>query len=601
MQKLETLSMMLFTDGFQAKKKSKSKFSHQPGSDKFNKSPRHPSNIPNSPSNGLLNGSSNYSIENVMYEELFDPNLSNIMSKFIKSRKVCEVDIVDVPMDIASPDELRNEKFLNNKTISLIIDLVVEILMEHIEDPSLFISYLINITLLNKEVDQTIARKFHQCVIFRLLKEEKLLNNQDTLNQFIMFTAFRIYEGWWGPEWRLINNNQDNLLEESNTKSVDENSNFLLPLFKEIIPLLNKKLNSSNYFIFSIFSCALKWAEDDVEYESSFETLQEEFKNSEYYQAFQSNPDDYIAYLMLIGENYVNQNSKRIIESFEQQANKNIASVTKDRESILLNNATEPDRLTLLKAQQVIATNFRKMARYQFFWHLNTSAMYLDKAISNIHLQRLKHRFTYGIPAKFLVSYSSSPLCVPRKLLPRIFSYDNRCQKMAKLIDIPRSYHRPHLKSFLPELNKVFSAPYCFAGWQFPCFVNVHFMEFAKEAFNGLPNMNPFEAQILGTPEACQCVIILSEKAINIILNCDLMGKTPSTENLCHYPLYEEAMAGYFGTPSIFFGKPAFSIPLTQITMVFPRRYLHSAIALDFFTITGTQISLIVSIQHRNL
>ncbi len=79
------------------------------------------------------------------------------------------------------------------------------------------------------------------------------------------------------------------------------------------------------------------------------------------------------------------------------------------------------------------------------------------------------------------------------------------------------------------------------------------------------------------------------------------MGQTPPTENLCHYPLYEEAMAGYFGTPSIFFGKPAFSIPLTQITMVFPRRYLHLAIALDFFTITGTQISLIASDSYRNL
>ena len=60
-------------------------------------------------------------------------------------------------------------------------------------------------------------------------------------------------------------------------------------------------------------------------------------------------------------------------------------------------------------------------------------------------------------------------------------------------------------------------------------------------------------------------------------------------------------MAEYFRIPSIFFGKPEFSIPFTRITMVFPIRYLHSAIALDFFIITGTQISLIASDSYRNL
>ena len=589
--KLEALSVRLFTDNYQPKRKIPPKplKNSSPYSNSGNsslKSKHYPLLQP-------TNSSSSISNDNLIYEEYFDPNLTQMLTTFINSRKVNDSDITNPDLDIPSPSELKNDLFQSNKTIKYIIETVVELLTQSIDEYTKFNSYLISFSLLPNDVDQEIATKFHQYVILQLLDEEKLANNKKVLDDFLLFLAYRIYEGWWGPEYNTTNEKEKEEEEE------EDNSNpLLVPLFETVLPLLEKDTLCTKYFIFAVFTCASKFGKKSA---SLISTLSEEFKGSKFYKVFQNNPDDFMAYLMLIGENSDDQKSKEILELFHNSANKNILAVSKERNNAPYSNSFELECLYLYKRQIAVSTNFRKMARYQFFWHLNTSAMYIDKAISNIHLQRLKHRFTYGIPAKFLVSYSSSPICVPKKLLPRIFSYDNRCQKMAKLIDIPRSYHTPYLKSFLHELNKVFSAPYCFAGWKLPCFVNVHFQEFVKEAFNGIPNINPFEAQILGTPEACQCVIVLSEKAINFILNCDLLGQTPSSENLCHYPLYEEAMAGYFGTPSIFFGKPAFSIPLSQITMVFPRRYLHSAIALDFFTITGTQISLVVSLTYRNL
>lgn len=66
-------------------------------------------------------------------------------------------------------EELRKDKFIQNKTISFIIDLVLEILIEHIDEPNLFISYLISLTLLNKDVDP-------DSMIFMSLE---MMNNED--------------------------------------------------------------------------------------------------------------------------------------------------------------------------------------------------------------------------------------------------------------------------------------------------------------------------------------------------------------------------------------------------------------------------------------
>ena len=495
----------------------------------------------------------------------FDPSLSSRLSNFIFTRQVSE-DAIEIP-----PKQLPNipsEEEFNNGIIKLIIDLAIEVLIMSLPVSNEFISNLLYLSAQGNDVNSEITILFHQKLILGLLGShgfreeiEQIKTVEDSLSELFSFLSYRIVEGWWRDK--------------------------LLDLFDAAIPhLLNIISKSSNLlgvsnFIIGIFLYS----------NQNKETLKGKMNESKLSELFKEKlPLDYNAYLRIIGENMNDPVSASRNDEFTKSANKNILFMKKERNEIAF-KPFDKERIAMYKRQIIDSLHCRKLVRYQFFWHLNLSSLFEDKAISLIHIQRLKTKFTLGIPDKFMVATSSSPLCVPTKLMPCVFSYENRCQKLTKLIDIPYWSQKSPYKSYIPELNIEATAPNCFTGWKIPIFVNFHFVEFAKAAFKGISA--PFKAQILGTPESCHCVIVLSEKEISIILNCNLSGKTPKSENLCHYPLFEETMAGYLGTPSIVFNKPAFSIPLSQITMVLERRYVHSNCAVDFFTISGIQISLV--------
>ncbi|OHS93791.1 hypothetical protein TRFO_02298 [Tritrichomonas foetus] len=496
--------------------------------------------------------------------EYFDPQLTVRLVNFLNARCISEEDVSDP--QIPTYDGQKYANFESDIT-KLVINMVVEALIDCLDSDNIFETNLFCLTVQGSDVDEYVAIHFHQHAILELLTHEEIYEHEKCFEKLLLFLSYRIADDWW--------------------------KGMVLSLFNTVLPHLKSGINFT-YFIISVFTSS--------DNESNASTINSPIKDalvaSSFFSQFQLISNEFSLFLRLTGENMSDSKCSQKIEEFKENAKRNNSNVKKERNDIAFPDL-HAECVFLFKRQIIDSVHTRKVARYQFFWHLNSSSLFINKAISLIHLQRLKQKFTLGIPDKFMISTSSSPLCVPTKLMPCVFSYDNRCQKMSKLIDIPHSHHRSPYKSILPELTIEYTAPNCFEGWKMPIFVNIHFSEFAKDAFHGISA--PFEAQMLGTPEACQCVVILNDKNITIILNCDLTGKTPPTENLCHYPLFEETMAGYFGRPAIFFNKPAFTVPLKQITMVVPRRYIHSSTAIDSFTITGIQISLVTSPANRKL
>lgn len=545
-----------------------------------------------------------------------DQQLFDVLKKYLLANPVNADQIsIQIPSYPLPEDDKILDTFFESNLVDFITSTVVHTLTE-IEKGNFnqFKKSLTMFTILGSDCPPNIATRVHKKIIVKLIDQMKQFTGE-TNNYIIEFLTYRVVEGWWGYENdlsllfdKLIHFNSKSMINfVIAALSIQRNQQFLIQMavsFCRHYQLFESLLSIIDYgpsFIFLITKTSILKDEQSLqELISQFTGYINQKGNDHFYSDFISlstNPDK-ITYLNNICKPFYDE----VINPIKSTATTNSQKVIEERnENTIKAKTTAIEYLEKLNIRSL--TYYRRAFRFHFFVRMNYELLSVEKIINKIFNASNIIDHCKDVPDIFAVATNSHPLSVPMKQVPMLFPYDSHYEKGTKLPTIQHTVFNNKIDySILPEINHgAFTGPTSLAGWEIPCHYHHGITDIFTSIFGAL--YPPFSVQILASPEPLNCVgLITKTNQLVILINAKIASKNPVTisliddnPELCHYPIYEEAMNGILGPSTLFAGHVVLRISFEMITISIQRKYLYKQRAIDVYTGFGCHFTFVIS------
>lgn len=565
---------------------------------------------------------------------------------------------INIPR-IDDPDDFT--QICSTPIAELVALIAAKTLSEMGADFSSFKKFLAPLLIFGSDVIPKVAIEMHKKIVLAVLNENDKLSN-DCLTYLFEFLTHRIIEGWWNGD--VVNlftkgikcfTTYSKVLPHfviASLSQVQSNVDDLIEMGISIIEssVFSSLLTNSKDSFIQSFLCVFVNANliESAKSHSFFDKLSKAISDQSSHTAFNSNN-----LTGLLHNNPYTSIYHDYYQEIVQATSTNSGIVAAERTDIT-RKIREMKIITFLRTVIKQSTTARKAFRFEFFTRLNISTYRLERSINLLFKVQSLNHYSSTLPSAFSKASISSPLSVPRKLIPRLFDYEASYRQTKTAITVPRSIHKPSQRdsgdptSNLPEIAKDFKNPKCLEGWDLPPRTNINVSSLFKRRFHA--SCNPFICNILFSPEILPCVAVYSNVTIptnntstnpfiiggmvqdvhqqlyqidckssnygatynyfnvptlHILLNAKISqnGSVILLDDiqLCHHPIIENAIHDCYGESSLFLGHAVLNIPLSLITFKAPRTYVYKPQALDICTAYGCHLTLILVQSNKKI
>ena len=544
--------------------------------------------------------------------KLSNSTLSHMNRNPVQLGQFMEIPILEPRIDIKLLviDELFQK---NPSIIECISKIASRCLIDLCKDPAKFKKGLIPLLIFGNDVPNKVAIAMHRKNVFTIIAERKNIPN-DLFYYFIDFLTYRVFEGWWSEQILDLFNS---LVFSVNTKcsSISKFVIICLSLLKDAkeVKSLATVFMETQVFKFCIentsflhsFIYLLTTPDVLAIPDKGFYELLAGFSNMpEFKVAVKGGVDNINQYIS--DNSYIAAGYNDFYKTFETSAANNTTDVIDERK-ILTRSVRNPKLINFESNNIIQATYIRRAFRYEFFWRVNHGITVIEPSINSIFSANNIVEKCKDPPEKFAIISNPHPLIAPTRLVPLLYPYDSKYEKVEALFDVPVSEFQNDIPACSPELNAIHSAPKCLEGWALPGHYSAGATELFKQIFQGVNE--PFNCSLLSAPEPLKCVGLFSKDSLHILMNATL--DTTQTEGkvislieksmISHYPLFENAMQGLMGDSSLFVGHVVLNIPFKLVTIVIPRKYCYKPIAFDIYTANGCHFTFVADEETRNV
>ena len=608
------------------------------------------------------------------------------MQRYMKRHPVSQDQFAD--LDIETSKVPANIQDISESNTANIISIIAsKTILESAKDISTFKKHLEQLTIYGADVVSSVAIFMHKKVIFALFDEHLRMEN-DALIAIIEFVVHRIVEGWWNgsilPLFKKVINvysdSSHNLptnkillnfiiaslskIDSNNTEEVRNVARIFIGIKISKPQLLSYCMSNQifvNSFIALLTTNKMLSDSENIELYKELTELPSLSSDKQFTEfVYQNDIESYLKINTSINTNYLD-NTK----SIESSASNNSNQVKQARQDRTRKNRVS--RVLRFERSNIShVTYLRRAFRFELFLRLNKELAYVERSITLMFRAKNNIIKSQEIPARYSLSMCTHPLSVPIKLIPLLYPYDSKYEKVSTLPTIPAAeFQNQGIEdiTYIKEFTEVHYGPRCLQGWFLPGHYKAGVADVFKQMFSSRkhsylyltsssdsayslgpsltskvtpsstsqssPNLSAnsnssigsplsnsqsgalseendiFSMTMISAPEPLKCVGLITANEFVVLLNATTSQHNEEIDllnecgQICHYPIYEEAMQGIYGPSTLFIGHIVLLIPYSLVTIARPRTYIYKDTAIDIFTAYGCHLSF--DVRHKSI